>query len=41
MCDLLLFFGIASTQDEFVLFDKTARAVLAEAVEAAAWMTTA
>jgi len=21
MCDLLLFFGIASTQDEFVLFD--------------------
>jgi len=25
MCDLLLFFGIASTQDEFVLFDKIAQ----------------
>jgi len=25
MCDLLLFFGIASTHDEFVLFDKIAQ----------------
>ena len=25
MCDLILFFGIASTQDEFVLFDKIAQ----------------
>jgi len=25
MCDLLLYFGIASTQDEFVLFDKIAQ----------------